>query len=139
MKFHDEWKHSSRLVSDWNIKYISHTMSYLSRHIFTALVLLSYLLGSALIELTHHDEIAVLLQSKPVLERHGCGAKEIHVAWEDARHCIACSLFTKRLSTEAKTFSIVNASVCLLTVLPTHAEQMLEIDIVHSGKRGPPL
>jgi hypothetical protein len=113
-------------------------MKYYLRHIFAAFALLSYSFGGVLIELTHHDEIAVLLRSKPVLETHDCGAKEIHIAWEDARHCVACSHFTQRLSTEASAFLGADASVYLLAVLSTLGEQTLETDILYSGKRGPP-
>jgi hypothetical protein len=126
------------LVSRWANKYISAAMKFLSQHILHLCVLLSYLFGSVLVELAHHDEHALVLQSNPVLESHDCGAKEIHVAWEDSRHCIACSHFSQRLSTEANAFSGINASVYHVAIVSTHTEQPLETDILYSGKRGPP-
>jgi hypothetical protein len=113
-------------------------MKFFSRHILFVFTLLAYLFGSVLVELAHEDELVVLLQSKPVLESHDCGAKELHVAWEDARHCIACSHFTQRLSPEVGTVFISEASLYLLAVLRARSEQTLKTDILFSGKRGPP-
>ncbi len=123
------------IVTSWSIFV---PMKLFSHRIFSILGLVLYLGGNVLIEAAHHDEANTLLRSTPMLESHDCGAKEIHIAWEDARHCIACSHFTQRLSIEASAFSGTNASMFLLTVVPTHAEQTLEIDLLHSGKRGPP-
>ena len=113
-------------------------MKHFTRHIFPFLALLSFLFGSVLVEFAHHDEHSILLQSDPVLESHDCGAREIHIAWEDARHCVACSQSTQRLSTEARSFSAPDATVSVLSVLLKYAEQTLETDILYSGKRGPP-
>jgi hypothetical protein len=113
-------------------------MKQFPRHFLAPVVLLCYLLGFLLVELTHHDASAFFLESRPVVESHDCGAKEIHIAWEDARHCVACSHFSQRLSTEANAFSGINASVYHVAVVSTHTEQPLETDILYSGKRGPP-
>lgn len=110
-----------------------------SRHSFSVLTLLLYFVGGALIEITHHDETDLLLQSQPVLESHDCGAKEIHVAWENARHCLACSQFAQRLSTEANHASVISdASLVCFVALRDGKGQTLETDILFSGKRGPP-
>ena len=113
-------------------------MKSISRHTLSVLTLLLYIVGGALIEISHHDESNLLLHSQPVLESHDCGAKEIHVAWENARHCLACSHFAQRFSTEAGNFSVIDASLITLASLPSHIEQTLETDILYSGKRRPP-
>ena len=113
-------------------------MNSSKRNMLSLLVLLCYLTGGALIEITHHDDTNFLLQSQPVLSSHDCGAKEIHVSVEDARHCLACSHFAQRFSTEAGNFSVIDASLITLASLPSHIEQTLETDILYSGKRGPP-
>ncbi|MEK7672103.1 MAG: hypothetical protein AAB344_07790, partial [Bacteroidota bacterium] len=89
---------SSNLVSRPRIVYISPAMKYPNRHILSVLVLLIYIAGAALIEIAHHDETNLLLHSQPALKSHDCGAKEIHVSVENARHCLACSQFAQRFS-----------------------------------------
>ncbi len=97
-----------------------------------------YIAGGALIEITHHDETRIFLQSHPMLESHNCGAVELHLSIEDARQCLACSHFAQRLSTESRithTFSVPSVGV---VYVPDIAGQVLDTDILHSGKRGPP-
>ncbi len=118
--------------------YIVSAMQSFSRHTFSVLALLMYCMGGALIEVAHHDEMQILLQSHPVLESHDCGAKEFHLSVEDARQCFACSQFAQRLSTESRTthtFCVPNVGV---VYVPDIAGQVLDTDILHSGKRGPP-
>jgi hypothetical protein len=118
---------------------IFHVMKFPRQHIFALLALAGYLLGSALLEITHHDATELLSHSQPVWETHACGANEIHVAWEDARHCIACSYFSQRISTEVNSFSLARVSLFTLASIVTHAQQTLDADVLHSGKRGPPI
>lgn len=118
--------------------YLAGAMLSLARHRLSILLLLAYAAGSILAEATHHDAADVWLHSRPVLEQHACGAKEIHVALEDARHCLACSQFAQRFATEAQIVSIVTPAT---SVLPFHAARVAQPsthDVLHSGKRGPP-
>lgn len=127
------------LVSRSGILYISAAMKCFSRHTFSVLALLCYLIGGVLIELTHHDETGILLRSQPVLSSHDCGTKEIHVSLDDARHCLACSQYAQRLSTEASRASvIIDASLVCFASLPHNNGQVFETDVLYSGKRGPP-
>jgi hypothetical protein len=118
--------------------YLAGAMLSPARHRISILLLLAYAAGSILTEATHRDAADVLLHSRPVFEQHECGAKEIHVAFEDARHCLACSHFAQRFAIEALLVSIATSEI---SVLPFHALRVAQPcthDILHSGKRGPP-
>ncbi|MBI5472074.1 MAG: hypothetical protein HY961_06980 [Ignavibacteriae bacterium] len=108
------------------------------RHSFSLLAILFYVVGGALIEVTHHHETRLLLASRPVLESHDCGEKELHLSIDDVRQCLACSQFAQRLSTEAIALHICDASEFGLAFIPVATGQVLSTDILHSGKRGPP-
>ena len=112
-------------------------MKSFSHCIFSILALVLYLGGNALIEVTHHDELNILLHSKPTLESHNCGAKEIHLSVENARHCLACSYFAQRLSTETHPL-VLHAASIFITVHLLPSDNTVETDVFHSGERGPP-
>jgi hypothetical protein len=113
-------------------------MKVFSRHSVSVLAVLFYIVGGALIEVTHHDETQILLQSHPALESHDCGAKELHLSIEDVRQCFACSHFAQRLSTESRTTHTCSIPNVGVVYVPDIAGQVLDTDILHSGKRGPP-
>lgn len=130
---------SSILVSRLHILYIFQAMKSSNRNRLSLLVLLCYLIGGVLIEIAHHDDTNFLLQSQPVLSSHDCGAKEVHVPLESASHCLACTQSTHRGVTQATQSIAVDANVVCVAALLQHTEQLLETDVYHSGKRGPPL
>lgn len=112
-------------------------MKLFSHCIFSVLGLVLYLSGNALIEVTHHDEANILLHSRPSLESHDCGGKEIHLSVENARHCLACSYFAQRLSTETNPL-VLQAANIFITVVAIPSDDIVEADVFHSGERGPP-
>lgn len=112
-------------------------MKLFSHCIFSVLGLVLYLSGNALIEVTHHDEANILLHSRPRMESHDCGGKEIHLSVENARHCLACSYFAQRLSTETNPL-VLQAANIFITVVAIPSDDTVEADVFHSGERGPP-
>lgn len=113
-------------------------MALFLRHTFSVFAILGYLLGNTLVDLAHHDHANLPLHSEPVLSSHDCGAREIHVPIDQARSCLACSQFAQRFSADVSRSFTFDAAVVSLAVFPSHTGQIIETDVVYSGKRGPP-
>ena len=113
-------------------------MALFSRHTFALLAIWAYVSGTALVDFAHHNHADFLLESNPVLSSHDCGAKEIHIPLDQVRHCLACSQFTQRFSADIVSRCTFDAAIVCMAVVPWHAEQTIETDILYTGKRGPP-
>jgi hypothetical protein len=100
--------------------------------------LVSYLLGSSLMEIAHHDPTSVMLESHPLVTTHGCGAHEKHLPVDQARHCLACSPFVQRVATGAVHFIGIDPSIVCQILHPAPCRSVSTPDIISSGKRGPP-
>ena len=114
-------------------------MDHIKRRRTAILVIAGYVLAGFLLEIAHHDAIALRLDADPFLAVHNCGDKEIHVPLDQKHQCLACSQSTLRVSTEAnQLLSITTPLVCLACV-QAYREQPIRTDILYSGKRGPPV
>ena len=105
---------------------------------YSLVLLLSYLLGSVLVEVAHDDKVNVLLRSCTSVERHDCGVNESHVVVESVRHCLACLHFAQRLATEVSKSLVGDSPHEFFGSPSSDSQQPLETDFHHSGKRGPP-
>lgn len=107
-----------------------------SRH--SGVILLVYLLGGALIELTHHEAAMPSLDERPVVATHGCGEKERHLPLDQARPCLACSPLAQRLAVSCARFIGIEPAR-VVTILVSFVFLPASQPILTScGKRGPP-
>jgi hypothetical protein len=113
-------------------------MKLCSRKIIAQFILAAYILAGVLLEVGHHDAHNMVLDSTPVLSSHECGATEIHIPLDKRHDCLACTQSTLRLATTAICISVSS----ILFFSPARPQDQtanpLDIDVVHSGKRGPP-
>jgi hypothetical protein len=117
--------------------YIETAMIPAARNIFSMFLLCFYIAGGALIELTHHDALSFATRSHHAFEQHDCGQHERHVAPE-AFCCLACTQTNKRVAIETQLFAPHQNIFVVLGQSGPSIEPILEADILHSGKRGPP-
>jgi hypothetical protein len=108
------------------------------RNISAIITIAVYLLAGVLLEITHRDTHNLLLKSHPLLASHTCGDHEIHTPLEGAGSCVACTQSTQKVSTEAVAPVALSPSVILLVSFPLHSSQPVPVDLLSSGKRGPP-
>lgn len=113
-------------------------MQYCCRHIVSILLLIGYVGTGALLEFAHHDIHELLAQSPPIVSTHSCGAKEVHLPLDRKHECLACSLSTHRVATEALQGLADSSSPVYLGCISVLDEHFSTIDILYSGKRGPP-
>lgn len=109
------------------------------RHTTAYAVIVVYIMAGALLEIAHHDLFDGTLQSRPVLTSHKCGTNEIHVPIDQRRYCLACVQSAQRVSTQAPGSLSIGTSLVYIASFPSYSEQLLIPDILHSGKRGPPV
>jgi hypothetical protein len=102
-------------------------------------VLVAYIVTGLLVEVTHHDAVALSLGSHPVVASHECGAHEVHIPLDRLHPCLACFQASHRVSTPASSFILdAEFSICQ-TAIPFPDEQFHPADYLFTGKRGPPL
>ncbi|HCV43564.1 MAG TPA: hypothetical protein DGH68_08780 [Bacteroidetes bacterium] len=108
------------------------------RNTVARLVLSAYLLAGVLLEVGHHHPHDFLLAATATISSHNCGEKEIHIPLDKRHDCLACVQSIQRVSSKAVQFAGTHTAVFCLMSMPVLAEQELETDVLHSGKRGPP-
>ncbi len=108
------------------------------RHI-TAILLFGYILAGTLLEVAHNHRHDIPLFSQHTLAAHDCGAHERHVPLGKIHDCLACTHSTQRVAVETAPYIVTDPTVISFAVVPSFNEQPGEADILHSGKRGPPL
>ena len=123
------------------VDYLSELRSLINsrRHTAAIVALVGYIVAGFLLEISHHDGTALSLLSQPVLAQHKCGAKELHIPIDKRHDCLACSHSAQRASVQTTQYVGVNIPLAHLATVFFLRERPLQIDILHSGKRGPPL
>jgi hypothetical protein len=102
-------------------------------------VLVAYVVTGILLEVGHRHPHDFHFGSNPVLSSHTCGDKEIHVPLDKRRECLACTLSSLRVSTAAASCAHTPTQFAWLAVFIVSDGQSDDVDILYSGKRGPPL
>jgi hypothetical protein len=114
-------------------------MKLSSRKTVARFILAAYMLAGVLLEVGHRDVHNMVLDAAPVVSSHECGATEIHVPLDKRHDCLACTQSTLRAATAA----ICVSANCIQFVSPARSQDQaanpLDTDIIHSGKRGPPI
>jgi hypothetical protein len=108
------------------------------RHGVARFVVAAYVLAGVLLEVGHHDAHDIVLTPAPVVTGHDCGDAEIHIPLDKRHDCLACVLSSLRLGVIVQTF-YSPAEVVSLMAAHVPGDHPLETDILHSGKRGPPI
>jgi hypothetical protein len=108
------------------------------RNTVSQFILVAYVLAGVVLEVGHHDVHNIVLEEKLVLSSHECGAKEIHVPLDRLHECLACTQSTLRVAVEAIHIQANGVQFFCLVGPQNQAENLLLIDVIHSGKRGPP-
>lgn len=103
------------------------------------LVIAAYIVAGTLLEISHHDVIVASFRGNPVIASHDCGNKETNVPIDLVHRCPACTQSTQRLSTEAAQVFIPNNSLVWVATANKSHYKLPTVDILHSGKRGPPI
>jgi hypothetical protein len=109
------------------------------RNTVAQFILAAYVLAGVLLEVGHHDVHDIVLDAAPAVSSHGCGATEIHVPLDKRHECLACSQSTLRVATAATTLPANTAAFGCLSHIPPKNARTLHADVIHSGKRGPPV
>ena len=111
----------------------------MTRRRIALFVLTAYIATGVLLEVTHHDDIALGSGSRPTVAEHDCSARETHVPLDSLHPCMACFQSSQRIATPAQSFvPDFEAFLCLSVVLSPD-EQFFSTDYLFTGKRGPPL
>ena len=109
------------------------------RNTVSLCILIAYVLAGVLLEVGHRDVHNMFLDATPVVSSHECGATEIHIPLDKRHDCLACTQSTLRIATAATPIPANAASFFCLSHVPVTNERTLHTDVIHSGKRGPPL
>lgn len=104
----------------------------------TALLLFSYVLAGAFVEVTHNHRHDIPLFAQHAFASHDCGAHERHVPLGKIHDCLACTHSNQRAAVEVVHHPILDPSFVCLTAIPIVGDRPLETDVLYSGKRGPP-
>jgi len=113
-------------------------MKLSSRKTVARFILAAYMLAGVLLEVGHRDVHNMVLDATPVLSSHECGATEIHIPLDKRHDCLACTQSTLRAVTAAICISANCIQFVSLAQSQDQTTNPLDIDVVHSGKRGPP-
>ena len=109
------------------------------RNTVSLFIIVAYVLAGVLLEVGHRDVHTMVLTPMPVLSAHECGATEIHVPLDKRHDCLACTQSTLRIATAATAIPANAASFLCLGHVQIANERTLHTDVIHSGKRGPPV
>ncbi|MEK9137712.1 MAG: hypothetical protein AAB393_11370 [Bacteroidota bacterium] len=101
--------------------------------------LAAFVLAAVLLEIAHHDHHSIELHTTPAVTSHECGSNEIHLPLDKRHECLACSQSTQRIATTATTRPANTAAFWCLSHIPPKSARTLHADVIHSGKRGPPV
>ena len=114
-------------------------MELSSRKTIARFILTAYMLAGVLLEVGHHDIHAIRLIAAPAVSSHNCGANEIHIPLDRRHECLVCTHSTQRVATATTSLPAdITAFLCFGHLFITN-ERTLHTDILHSGKRGPPV
>jgi hypothetical protein len=113
-------------------------MNLYLRNTLARILLAAYVLAGVLLEVGHRDVHNIVLDATPVLSSHGCGATEIHVPLDKRHDCLACTQSMQRVATAGTYVPSNSIHFASLARSQDQAANPPLIDVVHSGKRGPP-
>lgn len=137
-RFGDLWEGVFCLHLPATCRILFATMHTFFRHNRAVAVLVVYLLGGGLMEVSHSDVAWVMFGSQPTVATHGCGDHEKHIPADQARHCLACSPFAQQSAVGTiQVFGLDPTTVCH-TLHAAPSSSTSEPDVISSGKRGPP-
>ena len=109
------------------------------RNSVARLILAAYILAGGLLEVGHHYVHDIVLDAAPAYVSHDCGATESHVPLNKRHECLACLQSVLRVATLATHLPANTPAILCLGHVLVPNERTLHTDVLHSGKRGPPV
>jgi len=108
------------------------------RHTVACAALVLHFVSGVVLEFAHHEGHALGGASGSVLRPHDCGNRERHLPLDAGRFCAVCiQSFARAAAVAAAPAPAILARTPLLAPVP--AERRVDhVDLLHSGKRGPP-
>lgn len=122
---------------DWVILFVN--MLFRLQRKISILVILSYVTAGFLIAVSHHDVTDLALHSSATVTNHSCGSNERHIPLDKRHECLACMQSAMRIATATASASVTDVQFLALGSTPVDDRSTLSTDILHSGKRGPPI
>ena len=109
------------------------------RNAVSLFILVAYALAGVLLEVGHRDVHNMVFDATAVLSSHECGTTEIHIPLDKRHDCLACTQSTLRIATAVAPIPANIALFLCLNLVPVSNRNIPLTDVIHSGKRGPPV